>query len=310
MTMIDRLVNLTALLALIAGLTACTSAPVAQEPAPSVTVPPPQNMRAQTDELGMVADAAIYLAERYGPEQVLVVLDIDNTLLAMNQDLGSDQWFYWQRDLEQEDPCSALLVNDRLAAQGALFFAGAMRPTQADGPEQVRRLQDAGLRVIAITSRGPDYRLQTFRELRRNGIAFWPSALPPQRGFAEEFVPQGGTRPARYEDGVFLTAGQNKGDMLKALLERTNTPWPLVVVIADDKGYSLTEMMEAFDGTDTAVVAWRYSREDATVAALDRQGAARQWDLALPALATLQELFGTDNFELPPAQGHPACADR
>ena len=40
------------------------------------------------------------------PEHVLLVLDIDNTLLAMNQDLGSDQWFEWQRYLLDHEPRS------------------------------------------------------------------------------------------------------------------------------------------------------------------------------------------------------------
>ena len=44
-----------------------------------------------------------------------------------------------------------------------------MRPTQPDAAQLVQRLQDDGLNVIALTSRGPDFRLATFRELRRNG---------------------------------------------------------------------------------------------------------------------------------------------
>ncbi len=72
--------------------------------------PPPQNLLGTTDELQLVAELSLDLAKTYGPEQMLVVLDIDNTLLAMEQDLGSDQWYYWQEDLEAENPCSPLLV--------------------------------------------------------------------------------------------------------------------------------------------------------------------------------------------------------
>ena len=131
-----------------------------------------QSFRASTDDVGMAADHALYMADQAGADHVLVVFDIDNTLLAMQQDLGSDQWYYWQSDLEAADPCSPLLVSDRLQVQGALFHASAMRPTQADAGQQVRRLQDAGLKVVAVTSRGPEYRLQTFRELRRNCLLY------------------------------------------------------------------------------------------------------------------------------------------
>ena len=86
--------------------------------------------------------------------------------------------------------------------------------------------------------------------------------------------------------------------LLKALLDKTGTPHPQVVVIADDKKYSITAMMETFAGNGTAVHGWRYSREDGNVAALDREQAAADWDAVRPALMKIQEVFGVDNFEL------------
>ena len=130
--MTARTVNPIALLVLTAGLFACASAPVSDTPADSVEAPPPQNLMAATDDLGMVADIALQLADSHGKDQVLVVFDIDNTLLAMEQDLGSDQWYYWQKDLQMEDPCSAMLVDNRFAAQVRCFSparCGRRRPT-------------------------------------------------------------------------------------------------------------------------------------------------------------------------------------
>ena len=235
------------------------------------------------------------------------MFDIDNTLLAMEQGLGSDQWYYWQKDLAKEDPCSGDLVSNRFSVQGAVYFASAMRPTQADAAQQIRRLQDAGLTVIALTSRGPDYSLQTFRELRRNDISFWTGALPPKRGYPGPFFPGGGTRAALYQDGVFLTAGQHKGDMLKALLDKTGTGSPTVVVMADDKAENLRAVMETFEGSGTAVHAWRYSREDANVASLDTREAAAQWDAVKPALMKIEQIFGPDNFDLPAQVVREGC---
>ena len=274
--------------------TACASTP------PEPDAPPrAQNLLAETDDLAMVADMAMQMAGLYSKDEVLVVLDIDNTLLAMEQGLGSDQWYYWQKDLATNDPCSGKLVNGRFAVQGAIFFASAMRPTQPDAAEQVRRMQDSGLKVIAVTSRGTDYRLQTFRELRRNGFSFWRSALPPQAGFPEDFVPQGGERPARYEEGVFLTSGQHKGDMINALLAETGTAPPKVIIMADDKQSNLDDVMETFAGSGTAMHAWRYSREDENVAAFNAQEAADTWNAVKPALIKIERVFGPDNFDLP-----------
>jgi hypothetical protein len=286
-----------ALMALLVLLCACAPVPPSQSQPSGIL--PAQNLLGETDDLGLVADVALQQAERYGTDQVLVVFDIDNTLLAMEQGLGSDQWYDWQKELQAEDPCSDMLVGDRLAVQGALYFASAMRLTQPDAAKQVQRLQDAGLTVISVTSRGADFRLQTFRELRRNGISFWPNALEPRRGYSEAFIPEGGSRPALYEDGVFLTAGQHKGAMLKALLDKTGADYPAVVVMADDKKRNLRAVMETFAGSGTSIHAWRYSREDAAVESLDHEKADEQWDSVRPALQKIQQLMGPDNFDFP-----------
>jgi len=271
------------------------------------SVPPAQTLLSETDDLATVTDSALQLADRHGRDRVLVVFDIDNTLLAMEQDLGSDQWYYWQKDLQKADPCSGDLVSNRFSVQGAVYFASAMRPTQPDAAQQVRRLQDAGVSVIALTSRGPDYRLQTFRELRRNDISFWPGALPPKRGYPGSFIPEGGTRAALYEEGVFLTAGQHKGDMLRALLDKTGADSPAVIVMADDKVENLQAVMETFEGSGSAIHAWRYSREDTNVAALNTQEAAAQWDAVRPALIKIEQVFGPVNFDLPAPVVREGC---
>ena len=70
------------------------------------------------------------MAESAGRNNLLVVLDIDNTLLAMEQGLGSDQWYEWQKEMAANDSCDEMEVSSRLAVQGAVFSASAMRPTQ------------------------------------------------------------------------------------------------------------------------------------------------------------------------------------
>jgi hypothetical protein len=272
------------------------------------TIPPEQTFLRETDDLAVVVDDALQMADRYGKDRVLVVFDIDNTLLAMEQDLGSDQWYDWQKELQAENPCSGMLVSNRLAVQGALYFASAMRLTQPDAAALVRQLQEQDLAVFALTSRGADFRLQTFRELRRNGISFWSNALPPRHGYADTFTPQGGSRPALYEDGVFLTAGQHKGDMLKALLAKTGTPPPEVVIFADDKDKNLRDVLQTYEGSGTTIHAWRYSREDPVVAAFDPANASDLWNALRPALQTIQMLMGPDNFDFPQYVVPEGCA--
>ena len=291
-----------ALLFALCILTACaTSSPPGAAHTPSFT--------RETTDLAEVVDDALAAADHVGPDRVLVVFDIDNTLLAMRQPLGSDQWYEWQRSLAESAPCDPARVPHRLAAQGALYFASAMRPTQPDAAELLRRVQDAGIAAFALTSRGPDFYLQTFRELRRSGFDFDPTAPGGPLRAPETFTPARASRETRYEDGVYLTAGQHKGEMLAALLERVGQPLPSVVVIVDDKAGNLAAVRETMDAANVSVHAWRYAGEDEAVAAFDPKAAFEAWQHAEPALRALEDQFGPVHFDLPPPGPPEGCAE-
>jgi hypothetical protein len=267
-----------------------------------------QNLDRETADLADVTADTLKLVEQTGRENVLVVFDIDNTILAMEQDLGSDQWYEWQKALASEDQCSVQNVGNRFAVQGAVYFASAMRRTQEDGAEQVRTIQEQGVAVISVTSRGPQYRLQTFRELRRNHYSFSFSAIGPRGGFDEAFIPVANGRLSVYEDGVFLTAGQHKGQVLHALLTRTATRMPAVIVMADDKQHNLDAVKETFGALNVPVHAWRYSAEDENVRAFNSGQAASQWQSIEAPLRQIQQVLGPDNYDLSDAVLPPECA--
>jgi len=261
----------------------------------------------ETSDLADVTRDSLDLINRTGKNNVLVVFDIDNTLLAMEQGLGSDQWYDWQKHLSQEDPCNPANVGERFAAQGALYFVSAMRATQADAARQVTLIQDQGVGVIALTSRGMDYQLQTFRELRRNGFDFTYSAIGPPGGYDAPFIPVNDGRQSLYSDGVFLTAGQHKGQMLQALLTKTGTPLPGVIVMTDDKQKNLDAVKETFSALNVPVRAWRYTGEDQNVKNFDTVLAAEQWTSIEAALRQIQQVLGPDNYDLTTVVPPPEC---
>jgi hypothetical protein len=259
---------------------------------------PVESLDRETADLADVTTDTLALADSNGPENVLMVFDIDNTILAMEQGLGADQWYEWQKDLANHDQCNPQNVGNRFAVQGALLFASAMRPTQNDAASQVAAVQARGIPVIVVTSRGHDYRLQTFRELRRNGYNFTYSAIGPEGGYDQPFIPVEDGLMSRYEDGVFMTAGQHKGKMLSALLQKTRTELPDVIVIADDKQKNLDAIKETFSALDVPVRAWRYSGEDENVAGFDTAKANAEWESIEAALRQIQQVLGPDNYNL------------
>jgi len=268
---------------------------------------PVQALDRETADLADVTADALALSEQKGKDNILVVFDIDNTIMAMEQGLGADQWYEWQKELASHDSCNKQNVGDRFAAQGAIYFASAMRPTQIDAALQVKTIQEAGVPVIALTSRGQDYRLQTFRELRRNGFRFYRTAIGPAGGYESAFIPVENGRKSRYEDGVFLTAGQHKGEMLHALISKTGTEMPAVIVMADDKQKNLAAIKETFDALDVPVHAWRYSGEDDNVEHFNPEKANAEWRAIEASLRQIQEVLGPDNYDMRSAILNPEC---
>lgn len=206
--------------------TGCAGTPVKEQEGP----PPPQNLLGSTDELQLVTELSFEQAKRYGGQRVLVVLEIDDTLLAA----------------DQQDPCGS--------AQNV------MQPVQEDAAAQVQRMQEAGLKVIALTSRKPDCNAQTLEQLNHNSISFENSAWPPRAGFAEEFLPEGAEQAVTYESGVIFTSEQDKGLILKAFLGKSGEPLPTLIVMVDSEQSNLNAVMKMFSRTETKVHAWRYTR--------------------------------------------------
>lgn len=235
-------------------------------------------------------------ADKHTAAGVLLVMDIDNTLLAMNQDLGSDQWFNWQAALQKDDPESRDLVAGDfpglLRVQGELFALSGMHPPEPELPALIERIQDLGVTTVVLTSRGHSFRDAAERELNRNGYDFASTALrideqrglflpfdanrPDAHGLSAEIIEQieGRLSPVSYANGVYMTAGQHKGYMLQTLLARAiPDDGTLVasrafraVVFVDDHEKHTTRVHEALADSPLDVATFRYSREDGNVA--------------------------------------------
>jgi hypothetical protein len=268
----------------------------------------------ETDDFRDVAAVVEQLADEHGPEHVLLVLDIDNTLLAMNHELGSDQWFEWQKYLLDNNPKSKHLVaNDfagLLEAQGVLYNLGKMHPPQKDLPAIIGRMQGLGVHTLVLTSRGPEYRVATERELRENGYDFARTELPVHNLPGGEYLPfdlddleaDGLTKtdaaafrlaePRRvsYANGIFMTAGQPKGAMMITILKYADADVKAVVYV-DDNVRHVAYVFAAVAGRGKEITAYHYTREDKNVNRFqygDKEDVSRRWK---KLSNTLEEVF-------------------
>ena len=247
-------------LLLIALLTACSATPVRNGAAAASEV-------RSTDDLGVIAAA---LAE--SPKRTLLVLDIDDTLLTSVGFFGSDSWYEWQQGLKADDPGKVPCLFDVISLN---YEAGSQQATQADGPALVNALQ---VDRLLLTSRNPLYRGGTLRTLQDAGYA-----LPAPLGNADaslswDFRKAPGARMSRvvYDQGVFMTTGQDKGLVLLDLLRRLGLRYDRVVLV-DDGEKNISNMQNALRDAGIDDLGLHYTRVDKSVDAADAANGRAGW---------------------------------
>ena len=241
---------------------------------------------------------------KYGKKNVLVVFDIDNTLMAMSQNFGADQWWGWQSSncMKKKAPsfCVTNKFNELLDIQGQIFALSNMIPSEKETPRVIRSLQKKGYKVILLTSRGPAFRNATQRALKMNKFNFVDSAIGPKNGYPGTYKPYTLKKPekfgltkedmkksgnkksriASYMNGLFMTSGMNKGIMLKSLLHNTGTKFKSII-FADDH-IRHTKRMQQILGSDKEIdlVTYRYGAIDKIVKKVkmsDKKDAIQAW---------------------------------
>ncbi|MFI5363498.1 MAG: DUF2608 domain-containing protein [Elusimicrobiota bacterium] len=161
---------------------------------------------------------------------VLMAFDVDNTLLATDQDLGSEQWYEGEAkrldSLAKSDPKLFMRrLNQLLDVNTAVSRLTTTRLTQTDIPGLVKLLP-ADVKVVAITSRGPALVDPTTDGFRSNGLAFG-SFFP-----GDIHYPASG-HDVLCREGICLTAGANKGEALVGFLNAVNYH-PRAVIFVDN----------------------------------------------------------------------------
>jgi hypothetical protein len=241
-----------------------------------------------TKDFADVAATVDSYVKKFGADRVLLVLDIDNTVMSMDEDLGSDHWFEWQNYLLTNEPDSPHLVARTfpglLEAQGVLYNRGHMHPTQPDEPELISKIQKQRVATILLTSRGPEFRGPTERELKRCGYDFEKSALEVNDVPAGEYLPYdpkqpekngltaaelvkyklGAPRPVQYAKGCFMTAGQHKGMLLLTLLKHAKNDIKAIIYV-DDNVRHVGAVFSAAVARNIEVTSYQYQHEDVRV---------------------------------------------
>ena len=225
---------------------------------------------AEADTFDVIAPVVAKLNSQYGAENVLIVADIDNTLLTSASDLGGDIWYQWQRGKlavkptpEQQVSC---LFEDTISL---LYELAPMKLTEPQVPVLLNNWQEAGNTLLLLTSRAPKNRPATERELLRHGIDISQAALTPVDN-ANPVYRQKLEREMSYSRGLMMTTGMNKGTMLKWLLNTTERQFNAIVFV-DDSHTNIENMDNAWQQHNTDMRIFHYTHVEAERIKLQEQ---------------------------------------
>ena len=254
--------------ALLVLLTACAG-PAVRDAAPASVV-------RDIDDLALVAPA---LAE--STQRTLLVLDIDDTLLTSSGFFGSDKWYEWQKTLPAGDPGKVPCLFDVISLN---YETGSQRPTQPDGPALINALPTDRL---LLTSRNPLYRGGTLRTLRDAGYALPAMLGRLGDGSSWEFRKATDAAPVRvaYDQGVFMTTGQDKGLVLLDLLRRTKLHYDRVVLV-DDGRKNIDNMRAALQDAGISYLGLHYTRIDKRIGQAEAEAGRAGWQAWRQLLAS------------------------
>ena len=266
--------------------------------------------------IATVLDRVMAAANSRGPSNVLVVFDIDDTLMTMPQALGGVAWWDWQDGMSKAAASYYGKLDAAPAdAQGILYELSAMKPVEGEATvNAVAAMQRAGIAVYALTSRSPDYRDATLRELRNNGIAFGtaPECGPPlctARGRISYthlkttldalYTPErlgalgfktSNTSDIAIESGVVLSAGRPKGVVLRALL--ASMPMrPTIVFAIDDTEKNVRSFRDAAPDIGVEIDAIHYvaeaiAQDTALDSLAEQEAVTRDWETLRVSICT------------------------
>ncbi|WP_256646055.1 DUF2608 domain-containing protein [Thermomonas paludicola] len=228
------------------------------------------------DDLAQLAPAL-----NEGRGRTLLVLDIDDTLLTSDGFFGSDKWYEWQKRLPASDPGKVPCLFDVISMN---YETGTQTPTQPDGPALINAL---AVDKLLLTSRNPLYRGGTLRTLQAAGYAL-PAMLGGQvEGRSWDFRKAADAKPVRvfYDQGLFMTTGQDKGLALLNLLQGLHLRYDRVVLV-DDGQKNIDNMRAALQVAHIDYLGLHYTRVNKGIGSDDATAGRAGWQAWRQLLAS------------------------
>lgn len=238
----------------------------------------PQLLAGEIIETAQFADLLVHL-DRTDPEKMLVVCDIDNTLLRSSQHLGCVAWGeYVIAQLESKG------ISKWQALEIESILWKAVQPyikvlnVDFKAPDIIHEIQKSHIPIIALTARAPDETEYSHSQLQSLGIDLSneDTSFPSQLIFVEG-------HHALYDRGIlFGTLFNKKSKVLFSFLEKESL-FPEYIIFVDDKLNHVQDLAEACKERGIHYLGIRFSGADEQIKNFDPLLAEIEWQ-AFPTL--------------------------
>ncbi len=197
-------------------------------------------------------------------QEVLVVFDIDNTLIHATDGFGGDEWF---SAMIQKEIVAGNTIHMALEQVLPLYYEIQNKIwldlIQPETARMITFLQSAQVPLIALTSRSTPIKDRTRAQLIHVNIDFSHTA-PHNQTLTFDIHHE-----AYYERGILFSANHNKGDVLVHFFDIINYH-PKKVIFVDDKLKYVQQVESALTRAGIECIAIRYSRLDQKVKEYNR----------------------------------------
>lgn len=227
-----------------------------------------------------------YVEKGNAPQSTLVVMDDDDTLTMMScpdrnkpetcQYLGGPAWFSWQKDqvTRMAQPRVANSFDELLTVSAMLLSINKMPYTADDVPKVLNKLTASGVRLLVETARGNNNvsatedqfsvlatnnsNYPTLLDLVSNNSLNFGKQAAASKASPYQPCPDTNLRGITYRQGAMYLSGQDKGTILKCMLNEYNAQTdakPIThVVFIDDTEENVTDVEKAFANSEKYTV--------------------------------------------------------
>lgn len=204
-----------------------------------------------------------------------VILDLDNTVMEPDKELGSDQWFCHLMKLATKAKPDKDTIALVIALYNAVQHQTRMKVVEEEVIQIIQKLQSQQIPVLALTARGQEIIKTTLNQLTHIGIHF-KHPLWDNLNFQIDINDEGRSLPY-FTNGILFCNGRDKGACLDYLFSTIKYK-PAHLIMVDDKPENILTVKKSIDKHQCPFIGLRYGYLDNKVKQINFEKAHEQMD--------------------------------